>query len=773
MGIEVCMNGSCKNGSASEWKKGWPLRSGGFARLCNKCGSAYENSIFCYKFHDHQTGWRECSYCNKPIHCGCIISRSLFEYLDFGGIGCLTCVKASQLPLIQDTENTNRSVRSIKNNASDRNAERIDGRLLVDGAGEGKLMQLCRIAEASESSHWSRPQRDGVDSCIGPTRQEDRRFSNVMKVSSHPLAFTSLENNKPTWETKKIVEGRIQGKASSSPLHQGQGSQSVLSKSSKSEITAILEPNKGIISQERIARPPADGKGKNLLLSRYWPRITDQELEQLSGDLKSTIVPLFEKVLSASDAGRIGRLVLPKSCAEAYFPPISQSEGIPLQIQDVKGNEWTFQFRFWPNNNSRMYVLEGVTPCIQSLQLNAGDTVTFSRIDPGGKFIMGFRRASNLIDTQDASISSHSNGISTKETTFSGATKILPSGCSFPDLLQSGKGNGEFYINGHPEHLHLGTRTADSLQTENCEMDNNNLLQQPISVSEKKTRNIGPKSKRLLIHNEDAVELRLTWEEAQDLLRPPPTVKPSIVTIEDQVFEEYDEPPVFGKRTIFNVQSSGSLHAAGEETSPKEMDNILRTSEDFKKRRIVEKSASIQEHNPSGLDALASAAVLGDDHVDPPEPSAGVTTKHPRHRPGCSCIVCIQPPSGKGKHKPTCTCLACMTVKRRFNTLMTRKRKRQLECEADATPEDHIHHRDETDTNGASRDDTSVLEKEVSLNRGGVEVDEPSAGQIDLNCHPNHGKMQVDITAGLSMTSHVETTNFPAREYMSQNGLKL
>lgn len=32
--------------------------------------------------------------------------------------------------------------------------------------------------------------------------------------------------------------------------------------------------------------------------------------------LKSTIVPLFEKVLSASDAGRIGRLVLPKACAE-------------------------------------------------------------------------------------------------------------------------------------------------------------------------------------------------------------------------------------------------------------------------------------------------------------------------------------------------------------------------------------------------------------------------------------------------------------------------
>lgn len=36
----------------------------------------------------------------------------------------------------------------------------------------------------------------------------------------------------------------------------------------------------------------------------------------LSSSLNSTIVPLFEKVLSASDAGRIGRLVLPKACAE-------------------------------------------------------------------------------------------------------------------------------------------------------------------------------------------------------------------------------------------------------------------------------------------------------------------------------------------------------------------------------------------------------------------------------------------------------------------------
>ena len=59
---------------------------------------------------------------------------------------------------------------------------------------------------------------------------------------------------------------------------------------------------------------------------------------------------------------------------QTYFPTISQPEGLPLKIQDAMGKDWIFQFRFWPNNNSRMYVLEGVTPCIQSMQLRAGDT---------------------------------------------------------------------------------------------------------------------------------------------------------------------------------------------------------------------------------------------------------------------------------------------------------------------------------------------------------------------------------------------------------------
>ncbi|XP_073225166.1 B3 domain-containing transcription repressor VAL1 isoform X2 [Cicer arietinum] len=849
MGSDIgIVNGSCVH----EWKKGWPLRSGGFVQLCFKfmeewkCDimdslSAFENTVFCNKFHRQQTGWRECNFCNKPIHCGCVVSRSLFEYLDFGGIGCVSCVNSPQLNMMRNTENPNWSVSLTQNNARDMHSAHFDGRMFVgNNVDEGKLMQLCRVVEASESIRSNHPPRDGVISCNGKNNQEvkhsfregDAGFSNTMKPSVQSLTFATLENNLPTWEIKNMhesnvkpslnmclgnpsgsnffppstgenIEGRLEGKITP-PFHQGPRSRPILPKLLKTGLTMNVETEKGMVSQSRIARPPADGRGKSQLLPRYWPRITDQELERLSGDLKSTVVPLFEKVLSASDAGRIGRLVLPKACAEAYFPPISHSEGLPLRVQDVKGNEWTFQFRFWPNNNSRMYVLEGVTPCIQSMDLRAGDTVTFSRIDPGEKLVMGFRKATNSIDAQDASTSAHSNGISAKGATFSGGPENLPSESNCADLLRPTKGNGELHLNGHPEPMHLGTGAASLLKTENGDMTNNNSLDQKISALEKKrTRNIGLKSKRLIIGNDDAMELTLTWEEAQDLLRPPPSVKPSIVMIEDQVFEEYDEPPVFGKRTIFSGSSSGgkeqwaqcddcskwrklpvdvllppkwscsenvwdtsrSSCSAPDELSPRELENLLKTSKDFKKRRIVENSKLIQEHEPSGLDALASVAVLGENLIDPADSSAGATTKHPRHRPGCSCIVCIQPPSGKGRHKPTCTCNVCTTVKRRFKTLMLRKKKRQSEREADAAAKkDLIRKRDESDTNGASRHKAkSSFEKEGGLNRGKAEVGESSAGQIDLNCHPNREDSQVDNNAKLSMSSH-------HLENMNQNG---
>ncbi|KAI9118148.1 hypothetical protein K1719_010480 [Acacia pycnantha] len=812
MESEVCVGVSGGSATAHEWKKGWPLPYGGFAQYCNSCGSAHEASIFCSKFHREETGWRDCGFCNKPIHSGCIVSSHLFDYLDFGGIGCISCIKASQSRL--NTKEPNGAVTSTTTN-------------------------LCRIVEASGAKGWHQPQRDKMISSNGSKSQDikclikdmDSEFSNMITPSIQSLKFPLLENSRPTQEIKnmceplvqpslsmflgipsgnsafssagEIVEERLEGKPSSL-FHQGQRSHPVFAKPSKTGLSMNIETKKGMnyISKACVGRPPVEGRGKSQLLPRYWPRYTDEELKQLSGNLKSTVVPLFEKVLSASDASRIGRLVLPKACAEAFFPSICQSEGLPLEIQDVKGNEWTFQFRYWPNNNSRMYVLEGVAPCIQSMQLIAGDTVTFSRIDPGGRLIMGFRKTAISLEPQDASTSGHSNGI----TAISCATENLPSGSGYSDLLQSMEENREPNLNRQTEHLHLGSRVADFTQTENYgQTAKHDSSQLSVSVSEKKrTRNIGPKSKRLLINCEDALELRLTWEEAQDLLRPPPSVEPIIVTIEDLIFEEYNEPPVFGKRTIFSACPSGgheqwascddcskwrklpldvllppkwtcsknvwdpsrSSCSTPEELGPKELEDLLKSSKDFKKRRLTENNKSLQEFESSGFfgssgfDALANVAVLGDSLRDPCESSAEPTTKHPRHRAGCTCIVCIQPPSGKGRHHSTCTCNVCMTVKRRFNTLMLRKKKRQ----SDANQMDH---REESGMNGATREDTIHAEKEGSIKRRKLEGSESSAVRIDLNSHPDLEDMQVDAP---SMNGHLGAPNYPLPVYMDQNG---
>ncbi|ONM24368.1 B3 domain-containing transcription factor VAL3 [Zea mays] len=414
-------------------------------------------------------------------------------------------------------------------------------------------------------------------------------------------------------------------------------------------------------AQMRNGRPRMDSKARSQLLPRYWPRITDQELQHLSSDSNSVITPLFEKMLSASDAGRIGRLVLPKKCAEAYFPPISQPEGLPLKVQDAGGKEWIFQFRFWPNNNSRMYVLEGVTPCIQSMQLQAGDTVTFSRIDPEGKLIMGFRKATNNSFEQEQA---------TKPVNGAPATSEVNGKVSAPDSSPNAAVSRQNMVK---------TETKSSSPVEQAtvsKMDKDRLTQKegpgiasssPGSLK-RKTTNLGQKNKRLRMDNEESMELKITWEEAQELLRPPPKV-PSIVIVDGHEFEEYEEPPILGRKTYFVADKSGLNHQwvqcedcskwrkvpidallpskwtcfdnkwdsersscePAQEISLEELAELIPIKPGKKPRLKIESDAIDAS---DGLDTLANLAILGEGEALPSQP----TTKHPRHRPGCSCF---------------------------------------------------------------------------------------------------------------------------------------
>lgn len=61
-----------------------------------------------------------------------------------------------------------------------------------------------------------------------------------------------------------------------------------------SNSSAAFEPGFDPQASLRVARPPGEGRGRNQLLPRYWPRITDQELKQItSGEYPSTAFALF------------------------------------------------------------------------------------------------------------------------------------------------------------------------------------------------------------------------------------------------------------------------------------------------------------------------------------------------------------------------------------------------------------------------------------------------------------------------------------------------
>ncbi|KAL8141371.1 hypothetical protein V2J09_007392 [Rumex salicifolius] len=783
MGARICMNTFCGATISSTWKKGWQLKSGQIADLCLNCGSVYEKLAYCETYHSEETGWRECSMCNKRLHCGCSASLPFIEIQDFGGVWCISCANSASAGCHKITQNLRDALPSeapkqnsyisceLPNPQSTYNLDgnpHIDRRLSnlgipSDGMIFGIQMEIKSPIEFAYKGFENLSQ-----TLIEPPKPHDDQPKIGVRDLEEPKIGLGTSDSKSF--SLSISGGTEVGEKNRPNLNQSTPkARHNLPKPAKPNLVKSSEVNKGSVSQKRMGRPPAEARIRNQLLPRYWPRITDQELQKLSGDLNSTIVPLFEKVLSASDASRIGRLVLPKACAEAYFPPIHQSEGLPLKIQDVKGNEWEFQFRFWPNNNSRMYVLEGVTPCMQTMQLQAGDTVIFSRIDPGGKLIIGSRKTSSSVENQDQQTSAPQNGMNFEENLFSDVTDSL---ATVNDILNGDMGWSK-------NENSRGKFSKD-------------LLQQTKVRSEVKALTLGSKRKRSSMDGDYAMELSFTWEEAQNLFRPPPDIQPNIVVIEEFEFEEYDEPPVFGKRTIFTTGLLGrqdqwvqcdkcekwrklpcdvllppkwscldnvwdlsrSSCPAPAEITTEELNLSLVVNKVSKKRKATEPSSDVvQGSEPSGLDALANAAVLGDqpshESVEPPS-SGATTTRHPRHRPGCTCIVCIQPPSGKGKHESNCLCNVCSTVRRRFKTLMMRKKqKRPCPEKAQKKSIQNDHLTKESEPLMLPPEDKPKIEEDkpkIEEDRKQEESENTCKEIIDLNRHPaREDDMQVSM----------------------------
>ncbi|KAL5562056.1 hypothetical protein UlMin_031803 [Ulmus minor] len=102
---------------------------------------------------------------------------------------------------------------------------------------------------------------------------------------------------------------------------------------------------------------------------------------------------LLQKVLKQSDVGSLGRIVLPKKEAETHLPELEVRDGIAIAMEDIGTSQvWNMRYRYWPNNKSRMYLLENTGDFVKANGLQEGDfIVIYSDIKCGKYLIRGVK----------------------------------------------------------------------------------------------------------------------------------------------------------------------------------------------------------------------------------------------------------------------------------------------------------------------------------------------------------------------------------------------
>ncbi|CAD6256955.1 unnamed protein product [Miscanthus lutarioriparius] len=97
------------------------------------------------------------------------------------------------------------------------------------------------------------------------------------------------------------------------------------------------------------------------------PAVEMEDLNQGNGHINVTnkiancqdYQMVLRKDLTNSDVGNIGIIVLPKKDAERNLPILEYNDGLILEMDDFElPAVWKFKYRYWTNNNSRMYILE-------------------------------------------------------------------------------------------------------------------------------------------------------------------------------------------------------------------------------------------------------------------------------------------------------------------------------------------------------------------------------------------------------------------------------
>ncbi|KAK8642148.1 hypothetical protein V6N13_011505 [Hibiscus sabdariffa] len=322
---KICFNSDCKDLKSEIPRKGWRLRTGEFAELCDRCASAFEEGRFCDTFHLNASGWRSCVSCGKRVHCGCIVSVHAFALLDAGGIECIACARKNvvlgsssswsqsflfhsslperykeysargwtqlagsgpvpwrQAPSLFNSSVSQPELHSRVLNEVDLSTS-ID-RLNVCDRSSTPSQEKKKIEEFSERlmNGNLKPGTRGIQEKgnAGINFEEQRnpcltkfQQSSLKEEPSNPSFVLAVPYTSPDEANGQIgVSGsQLQPNLQPPPAKQFQSAlQNGLDSSSETRI--------------RNGRSQPDGRGKSNLFPRYWPKFTDQDLQQITGE---------------------------------------------------------------------------------------------------------------------------------------------------------------------------------------------------------------------------------------------------------------------------------------------------------------------------------------------------------------------------------------------------------------------------------------------------------------------------------------------------------
>ncbi|XP_066350216.1 putative B3 domain-containing protein Os04g0676650 isoform X1 [Miscanthus floridulus] len=106
---------------------------------------------------------------------------------------------------------------------------------------------------------------------------------------------------------------------------------------------------------------------------------------------------VLRKDLTNSDVGNIGRIVLPKKDAEPNLPILEDKDGLILEMDDFElPAVWKFKYRYWPNNKSRMYILETTGEFVKRHGLQAKDILIIYRNKKSGRYVARAVKAEHI-----------------------------------------------------------------------------------------------------------------------------------------------------------------------------------------------------------------------------------------------------------------------------------------------------------------------------------------------------------------------------------------